>query len=272
LEERKPIVVVGSINMDLVATAVRIPLAGETISGDGFATHPGGKGANQAVAVGRLGYPVKMIGRVGEDAFGAELRASLEGAGVDASGVKSVAGSSGVAAIVVAASGENCIVVVPGANGTLMPEDLEEHRDTIWSAGAVPESLLRLVTWFTPNETEAGFFAGEGAGDAEAVAERLLNLGVKNVLLKRGADGFALMGADGVFEVHPAYRVTAVDTTAAGDAFNGAFAMALVSGKTAVESGRFAAAAAAVSVTRRGAQPSMATLDGVTQFLETLPS
>ena len=303
MEERRSIVVVGSINMDLVATAARIPLAGETISGDGFATHPGGKGANQAVAIARLGYPVKMIGRVGEDAFGAELRASLEGAGVDASGVKRVAGSSGVAAIVVAASGENCIVVVPGANGTLRPEDLDEHVVPIRSAGAVlaqleipletverlgemcrdagvpfvldpaparelPGSLLKLVTWFTPNESEANFFAGARVEDAEAVAERLLQIGVKNVLLKRGADGFALMGADGVFEVYPAYEVTAVDTTAAGDAFNGAFAMALVSGKTPVESGRFATAAAAISVTRRGAQPSMATLDEVQRFLD----
>ena len=307
LAERKSIVVVGSINMDLVATAARIPLAGETISGDGFATHAGGKGANQAVAVGRLGYPVTMIGRVGGDAFGEELRASLKSSGVDTSGVKSVAGSSGVAAIVVAASGENCIVVVSGANATLRPEDLDEYGETIRSAGAVlaqleipletverlgeicrdagvpflldpaparelPDSLLRLVTWFTPNESEAAFFAGEGAGDAQSVAERLLNLGVTNVLLKRGAEGFALMGADGVLEVHPACKVTAVDTTAAGDAFNGAFAMALVSGKTPVESGRFAAAAAAVSVTRRGAQPSMATLDEVERFLGKPPA
>jgi ribokinase len=288
--------------MDLVATAARIPLAGETISGDGFAMHPGGKGANQAVAVGRLGYPVKMIGRVGEDAFGAELRASLEDAGVDVSGVKRVAGSSGVAVIVVATSGENCIVVIAGANGTLKPEDLEEHAGTIRAAGAVlaqleiplktvqrlaelcrdagvpfvldpaparelPESLLRLVTWFTPNESEAAFFAGAGSDDAESVAKRLERLGVKNVLLKRGAEGFALMGAKGALETYPAYAVTAVDTTAAGDAFNGAFAMALVSGKTPVESGRFAAAAAAVSVTRRGAQPSMATLEEVEQMM-----
>lgn len=306
MAERKSIVVVGSINMDLVARAARIPLAGETISGDGFATHPGGKGANQAVAVGRLGYPVKMIGRVGEDAFATELRASLEGAGVDASGVQSVAGSSGVAAIVVSASGENCIVVVPGANGTLRPEDLDEHLETIRSAGAVlaqleipletverlgeicrdakvpflldpaparelPNSLLRLVTWFTPNESEAAFFAAPGSEDAEAVAHRLLKMGVGNVLLKRGAEGFALIGADGRLDLYPAYRVKAVDTTAAGDAFNGAFAMALVSGKTAVESGRFAAAAAAVSVTRRGAQPSMATLEEVNGLLGGLP-
>ncbi|MBB5059967.1 ribokinase [Granulicella aggregans] len=307
--ERKSIVVVGSINMDMVANAARIPLAGETISGDGFATHPGGKGANQAVAAGRLGAAVKMIGRVGEDAFAAELRASLEGAGVDTSGVKSVAGSSGVAAIVVAASGENCIVVVPGANGTLRPEDLDEHVETIRSAGAVlaqleippetvkrlaemcheakvpfvldpaparelPRSLLKLVTWFTPNETEAAFYAqGTQAGDdAENIAQALLMLGVKNVVLKRGSEGFLLATAGGSLEVHPAYTVTAVDTTAAGDAFNGAFAMALVSGKTPVESSRFAAAAAAVSVTRRGAQPSMATLEEVDEFLAELPS
>jgi len=211
-----------------------------------------------------------------------------------------VAGSSGVAAIIVAANGENCIVVVPGANATLQPEDLDEHVEAIRSAGAVlaqleipletverlgeickdagvpfvldpaparelPESLLKLVTWFTPNETEAAFYAkgAQTGDDAENIAQALLALGVKNVVLKRGSEGFLLATASGSLEVHPAYPVTAVDTTAAGDAFNGAFAMALVSGKTESESARFAAAAAAVSVTRRGAQGSMATLDEV---------
>jgi ribokinase len=274
-----------------------------------FATHPGGKGANQAVAAGRLGGQVKMIGRVGEDPFATELRGSLEGAGVDVSGVKSVAGSCGVAVIVVADSGQNCIVVTPGANGTLRPGDLAEHAETIGSAGAVlaqlevpldtverlaemchqakvpfvldpapaqelPESLLRLVTWFTPNETEAAFYArGTATGkDPENIAQALLKLGVKNVVLKRGSEGFLLATAGGVLEVHPAYPVTAVDTTAAGDAFNGAFAMALVEGKSASESARFAAAAAAVSVTRKGAQPSMPSLDEVERFLDGLQS
>lgn len=305
--ERKAIVVVGSINMDLVARAETIPLAGETVAGSEFSTHPGGKGANQAVAVGRLGWPVKMVGRVGEDAFGVELRQSLLDAGVDISGVKSVSGSSGVAVIVVAASGENCIVVTSAANGTLRPEDLDEYAEAIRSAGAVlaqleipletverlaemckeagvpfvldpaparklPESLLRRVTWFTPNENEAAFYTHEMesqgvGGKPEAIAKALFMLGVQNVVLKRGGDGVLMATADGRYVAHPAYQVAAVDTTAAGDAFNGAFAMSLVSGKSPDESVRFAAAAAAVSVTRQGAQHSMASFEEATQLM-----
>src|ERR1700759_1933604 len=121
---RKPIVVVGSINIDLVAKAERIPVAGETVQGREFQTHPGGKGANQAVAVARLGYPVRMIGRLGGDVFGAELREHLKKTGIDVSAVQTSPGSSGVAVIVVSPSGENTIVVTPGANAALSPADI----------------------------------------------------------------------------------------------------------------------------------------------------
>ena len=305
----RPIVVVGSINMDLVATAERIPLVGETISGTDFTTFPGGKGANQAVAVARLGYPVKMIGRLGRDGFGDELEHSLNFVGVDTRGVKRVDGSSGVAVIVVSRTGQNCIVVIPGSNGKLMPDDLDQHIDEIRGAGAVlsqleipletvvrlgeicrrervpfildpaparplSAELIRNVTWFTPNETEAEVYLQQAgvAGDAKAAnaARALLALGAENVILKQGERGYVLATANGPIEPHPAFRVdSVVDTTAAGDAFNGAFAVGFATGKSAAESARFAAAAAAISVTRRGAQPSMPTRDEVERMLAT---
>src|ERR1700730_10132229 len=122
----KPVVVVGSINIDLVVNTERIPVKGETVLGKDFRIHPGGKGANQAVAVGRLGYPVRMIGRLGDDAFAQQLRSSLERAGVDVSGVMTSPGTSGVAVILVGQKGENSIVITSGANGLLTPQDLDE--------------------------------------------------------------------------------------------------------------------------------------------------
>jgi len=293
--------------MDLVTRAERIPLAGETVAGTSFQTHPGGKGANQAVAAARLSHTVRMIGRVGSDPLGAELLASLRSAGVDTRGVKEIAGSSGVAVILVSPQGQNCIVVTPGANAFLMPEDLDEHLDQIRAAGAVltqleipietvvrlaelchqegvplildpapartlPPELVRLATWFTPNETEAAFYANRGGGteasdDPLQTIRSLQALGAQNILLKRGERGFLIATTDGRVEAGEAFRVEAVDTTAAGDAFNGAFAVALCGGKSPLESARFASAAAALSVTRHGAQPSMATLDEVNKLL-----
>ena len=294
---RKPIVVVGSINMDLVANTPRIPLAGETILGQDFQTHHGGKGANQAVAVGRLGYPVSMIGRVGDDAFGVELRAGLESADVDTAGVATSPGASGVAVIVVAESGENSIVVIPGANAHVTPADLDANIDSIRSAGMVlaqleipletvahlasicarenvalmldpapaaklPAELFKNVTWFTPNETEAAFFVGEEK-DAAAMARNLIGKGVQGVVLKLGSRGAYIASPNGASASIQPFPVRAVDTTAAGDCFNGAFAVGLLMGKGQVESARFAAAAAAISVTRAGAQSSMPSLDEV---------
>jgi ribokinase len=304
----KHVVVVGSINMDLVATAERIPLAGETISGLEFTTFPGGKGANQAVAVARLGYPVNMIGRLGEDSFGDELQAHLKSAGVDTSGVKRVPGTSGVAVIVVSRTGQNCIVVIPGANDRLLPEDLDRHIEEIRSASLVlsqlevpldtvirlgeiceregvplvldpaparplPKELIRNVTWFTPNETEAEVYLSHVGvhGGPETSAGALLSLGARNIILKQGERGYILATADGSIESFPAFKVeSVVDTTAAGDAFNGAFAVGLVTGSTPTESARFAAAAGAISVTRRGAQPSMPNREEVENLLATI--
>lgn len=298
---RKPIVVVGSINMDLVANTPRIPAAGETILGQDFQTHHGGKGANQAVAVGRLGYPVSMIGRVGDDAFGTELRAGLESACVDTTGVATSPGASGVAVIVVAESGENSIVVIPGANAHVKPADLDANIETIRSAGMVlaqleipletvlhlaricarenvplvldpapaatlPPELLEHVTWFTPNETEAAFFIGDPSNstkESPEIAKSLRSKGIRGVVLKLGARGAYLASPDGAMASIQPFHVRAVDTTAAGDCFNGAFAVGLLMGKDPAESARFAAAAAATSVTRVGAQSSMPTLNEV---------
>jgi ribokinase len=139
----KPVVVVGSINIDLVVNAERIPAKGETVLGKEFRIHPGGKGANQAVAVGRLGYPVRMIGRLGDDSFGFQLRQNLEHAGVDIAGVATTEGSSGIAVIAVAQNGENSIVITPGANSKVTPEDLDANISILRSAGMVLAQLER---------------------------------------------------------------------------------------------------------------------------------
>ena len=307
----KPIVVVGSINIDLVARTTRIPGAGETVTGTDFQTHPGGKGANQAVAVARLGYPVQMIGRVGDDVFGDQLRAGLQAAGVGVTALMTSQGPSGVATIIVSSAGENSIVVTPGANALLSPKDLEDHADLIRGAAmvltqletdletvehlamlctqagvplvldpaparALPDSLVRAVAWFTPNESEAAFFTGHADDPADAspraIADALMRRGPRNVLLKLGARGaYVATGDGGGCKVDP-FAVQAVDTTAAGDCFNGAFATALCRGKTALESARYAAAAAAISVTRAGAQPSMPSAAEVEQKLVAEPT
>ncbi|MGI8770498.1 MAG: ribokinase [Acidobacteriaceae bacterium] len=307
VSKKKPIVVVGSINVDLVARTERIPVIGETTLGVDFQTHPGGKGANQAVAVARLGHPVVMIGKVGSDSFGTQLRADLQGAGVDIGGVDVTPGNSGVAMILVSTRGENSIVVTPGANAMLTPEDLDIHLDLIRAASivltqleipistvehlanicrregiplmldpapaqALPAAVLRGVQWFTPNVTEAEFFMGTSPHNGDSltsseIAGALLRSGVPGAILKLGANGVHIATSQGLDEHIGAFPVHAVDTTAAGDSFNGAFATALVLGKTPVQSAHFAAAAAAISVTRHGAQPSMPTLKEVEQLL-----
>lgn len=304
MSTQKLIVVVGSINIDLVANADRIPVAGETLTGSDFQIHHGGKGANQAVAAARLGYPVHMIGRVGDDAFGEQLRSGLREAGVDTSAVAISKGSSGVAVILVAASGENSIVVIPGTNAHVLPADLDANIESIRSAGIVlaqleipletvlhlahlceregvplmldpapardlPAELLSRVTWFTPNETEAATYTHTQLGAENAVtAQALIEKGIAGIVLKLGARGAYLATHDGQAHSIAPFPVKAVDTTAAGDCFNGAFAVALLSGSTPQQSARFASAAAAISVTRPGAQPSMPALAEVRAMLD----
>jgi ribokinase len=302
----KPVVVVGSINTDLVSVAERIPHVGETVLGSDFRIHPGGKGANQAVAVARLGYPVRMIGRVGTDSFGREASLHLEKTGVDTECVRTSEGASGIAVICVSARGENSIIVTPGANWDVSPHDLEDHLPVIRDAGIVlaqleipiesieylaqicaredipfvldpapacklPQGIFKHIAWFTPNQTEAMFFTqgtgNAGVFDAQSVAKELLQCGIDGVVLKLGEDGALVVCPDGTLAALPAFKVKAVDTTAAGDAFNGGFAVGLMKGMHPVESARFAAAVASISVTRPGAQPSMPTLNEVEQFI-----
>jgi ribokinase len=306
----KPIVVVGSINIDLVVTAVRVPLAGETLQGDKFEQHFGGKGANQAVAVARLGYPAEMIGRVGSDSLGSQALESLRRAGVGVDAVEAAEGSSGIACISVSRTGENAIVIVPGANAQVTPEYLDKHEECIRAAGMVlaqleipmpsivylaelcrrhhiplildpapaqpiPCEVLASITWFTPNETEAEFYAGGIHPELNAEsplcrAEAFLKTGVRSVALKLGARGVLIAPGDSASAILPGVVVHAVDTTAAGDAFNGAFATALMRGMKPLEAGRFACAAAAISVTRRGAQSSMPGYEAVMRLLQCL--
>jgi len=303
----KPIVVVGSINIDLVARAERVPVAGETVHSSDFQMHPGGKGANQAVAVARLGYPVRMIGHVGSDAFGEELRAQLVQNGVDTSSVQTSKGPSGVAMIAVAPNGDNAIVVTPGANAFVSPRDVDDNADAISEAGvvltqleipletveylgtlcarleiplildpaparALPADLLHSVSWLTPNETEIACCVTEmghapNRRETSEILDVLLEQCRNGVLLKMGSRGSYLATKDGFRQHVNAFPVSAVDTTAAGDAFNAAFAVGLMLGRSPLESAQFAAAAGAVSVTRAGAQPSMPTMEEVNLML-----
>jgi ribokinase len=300
-KNRKPIVVVGSINMDLVARTPRIPLAGQTLIGSGFTTTPGGKGANQAVAIARLGYPVHMIGAVGDDVFGQALHDNLAAAGVETRAIFTVVGPSGVAPILVADNGENSIVVARGANGKVDPDFIDQHAAIIRSAGmvlcqlelpmgtisrtlavcsdagvpvmldpapaaALPENVWNRIAWFTPNETEAAFYLGRECKPEES-AKELLARGLHGVVLKRGVEGALVAGLNGKMDWVRAFRVSAIDTVAAGDCFNGAFAVALLEGNEPLAAARFASAAAAISVTRRGAQESMPSRAEVDAFL-----
>jgi ribokinase len=300
-DQRKPVVVVGSVTMDLVTRTPAIPRIGQTVIGTSFETTPGGKGANQAVAAARLGYPVEMLGLVGSDAFGPQLIENLQRAGVGTSAMAAVEGSSGLAPLMVAATGENSIVVVPGANGKVDRAAVDRQAELIRRAGMVlcqlelpidtvchtlslcaqagvpvmldpapaaplPDAVWRQVAWFTPNETEAASYVGEGLS-TEETAKLLLAKGLGGVVLKRGSEGAYVAKAGGKAAWVKPFPVKAVDTVAAGDCFNGAFAVGLLEGRDPWEAARFANAAAAISVTRRGAQASMPSREDVEALL-----
>jgi len=294
------IVVVGSLNMDFVVTVGHLPSPGETILGRDFQMIPGGKGANQACAAAKLAtdsVQVRMVGRVGYDTFGDHLKASLSAAGVDVSSVHGTRShATGVALISVDSSGQNCIVVAPGANHALIASEAEAMRsvfrgarlvlfqlesplDTVAAAlkiareeggrtildpaPAVPLSseILASVDILTPNETEASLLLGlppqrVSICNAPALVRSLRERGPTAVVLKLGDQGCFYSDADA--EIHcPAVSVTARDTTAAGDVFNAALAVALAEDRPIAEALRFANAAAAISVTRMGAQASI---------------
>jgi ribokinase len=281
-----------------------MPAPGETLTGRGFLTTPGGKGANQAVACARQGARVAMVGRVGDDGFAAQLRASLREQGVEDSGVRTAEGeSTGVALILVDDAAQNCIAVIPGANGRVAAEDVEALQPQLAAsalllmqlevpidavlraatlarqagcrvllnpapAQALPDALWPLLDILVLNETEAATYCGLAtvdAAEAEEVALLLRLRGPKLVLLTLGADGVAWADEKGTGRLR-APRVRAVDTTGAGDTFIGALAARLVEGAAVQEAVAHAVKAAAICVTRPGAQASMPSRDEVDRF------
>jgi ribokinase len=292
---RSDIVVVGSLNVDLVTRLRRFPAPGETVTALDFAVHPGGKGANQAYAAARLGGRVSMVGAIGDDAHGRSLSESLHGAGVDVDAVERHASApTGMALISLDASGENQIVVVPGANACLTADCLERSRSRLAAAAVVmlqlevplssveaaarvahaggatvildpapaqplSRDLLACIHYLTPNESELETLTGHASGTQAEHAARELAAGTAlKVIVKLGDVGALLVEGDRQ-AFWPALRVQAVDATGAGDAFNAALAVALAEGKSIAEAGRLAVAAGALCVTRAGAQPSMPT-------------
>lgn len=292
---RSEIVVVGSLNADLVTRLERFPAPGETVTALDFAVHPGGKGANQAFAAARLGGKVAMLGCVGRDLHGERLTESLRGAGVDVSlVVHDPEAPTGMALITLDASGENQIVVVPGANARLTPELVQAHEGRIAGAAVVllqlevplpvvettariargggavvildpapaqplPASLLRCVDFLTPNQSELQTLTGRAVvSQADQAARSLADGSPLRVVVKMGDVGALLVDASRQ-SFWPALRVKAVDATGAGDAFNAALAVALAEGRPLPDAGRLAVGAGALCVTRAGAQPSMPT-------------
>ncbi len=300
------VVVFGSINMDLVVRAPQIPAPGQTLSGSGFFTAPGGKGANQAVAAARLGATVRMVGRVGNDAFGPVLLAGLADDRVDAGGVLAdAAHPSGVALITVDDRAENTIVVVAGANGAIGEPDLtrldaaldgaqvlllqlEIPLPMVQSAAELarrrgvmvvldpapardlPPALYRTIDLITPNEHEAAALVGFPIDTPEAAEQAVVALcqrGVGQAIIKRGGAGACWGDAHRQQQIAP-FPVKPVDTVAAGDAFNGGLATALAAGLPLAEALRWGMAAGALAVTKAGAQPSLPAREALLALLD----
>ncbi len=303
---RQSILVVGSINMDLVVRSPHMPAPGETVLGDGFVTNPGGKGANQAVAAARLGGQCAMIGRVGDDEFGRTLAAALTAENIDCSNVLTTKNvPTGVAMIVVDSRGENSIVVASGANYRLSPDDLFCREEAFARAAIVVLQLelplptvraacdlarrngcrivldpapattqlndtLCAVDILSPNVSEAEILTGTKAGEERVdkiVAMDLIARGAKAAVLKLGARGSLVVTNDGHFYRVPSYKVNVVDTTAAGDAFTAALAVALARDEDLHSAARFANAAGALACTKFGAQAAMPTADEVRMLM-----
>lgn len=286
------LVVIGSLNMDLTVRVSRLPGAGETVFGTDFYQAPGGKGGNQAVAASRLGAGVRIAARIGRDAFGEALKQGLDAEGVDVAAIAADDGPTGVALIIVEATGQNQIAVVAGANGRLTSEDVDQvHWDArLWAVAqlevpdeaiirgfsrartgggrtilnAAPARPLSLQLWaltdlLVVNETEAALIAGQPVGNpaaALAAARRLQARGPSTVAVTLGSEGSVLVSKQHAWHV-PAISVEAVDATAAGDAWVGALATALTQGGDLLSAATFASAAGALAVTRPGAQPSL---------------
>ena len=299
------ITVVGSLNMDLVVTIPKMPILGETILGNGFMTAPGGKGANQAVAVARLGGTVCMVGCVGNDMYGSQLLANLTDNNVDVSHVEIVDDVTTGVAIVAVKDNDNFIIVNPAANSLLTPGMVKKLESLIASssilvvqleiplaavemaisiarkhgvkvllnpapARQLSDDLLALVDILTPNESECEMITGisiNGPEDAKRAVEFLNSKGVAQVIITMGRRGAVYNSASGIRHKKAA-PVEAVDTTAAGDSFTGAIAVSLSQGKTLDEAVDFATIVGALTVTRKGAQPSLPTMQDVREFID----
>ena len=301
----KKILVIGSLNMDITLRMERAPEAGETLTADSMVASPGGKGANQAYAAGKLGGDVAMLGAVGQDAYGEELIANLASVGVDVSGIQKLADvPTGTAVIYVEQTGENRIVLVTGANGRVDRAYIDAHMDKIAACDIVilqleipldtvvyaakkakglgktvivdpapavpdiPKELWAYVDYIKPNETELNIIL-TGKADGLPLDEALTQvqqLGVKNVWVTMGGHGVFFRDENGREETIPSVRVKAVDTTAAGDTFLAAAAVSLSRGKTPAEAIAYGNRAAALAVTRPGAQQSVPTEEEVESF------
>lgn len=301
---KNKILVIGSINYDLVVFTQRHPLPGETILGLNFQTFPGGKGANQAIAAARLGGNVEMIGNIGDDGFGEELLQNLRANQVDTVHIRRVSESTGTAHITVNANGQNSIVVVPGANATLRIQDIDALRDTILSASVlvlqlevplevviqaidiayasgitillnpapaipIPEETLRKTTYLIPNESELALLSGLQTNDLDGcrmAAQHLLSMGCKQIIITRGEHGaFYFNKTQEIFT--PSFPVQVVDTTAAGDAFIGGLSVALAEKLDLHTTLIKASAAGALAVTKAGAQTSLPDKTELDNFL-----
>lgn len=290
---KKGILVIGSLNMDLSIDLAKMPVTGETILGRGIAYKAGGKGANQACAAGKLGGRVRMLGCVGQDEFGQKLVKSLSESGVETDYIKESRDlPTGTAVIYVDDNGDNSIVVIPGANMAcdieyLKAQDEQFHwcdyvvlqmeipYEAVWysvkrakelgkmvilnpapAPDEIPEEILSLVDYLTPNETEIIALNGKSKDDIREGAEKLLSRGVSNVIATLGDRGALLVNQYGE-TFYPARKVVSVDTTAAGDCFNGAMVAALAEGQSEAEAILFANIASSIAVTRKGAQESL---------------
>jgi len=296
--------IAGSINMDLVTKVQRFPKPGETISGLAYNTFTGGKGANQAVALAKLGAETAMVGKTGNDIYASQYMSYFGTLNVDTSGIESADTSTGIAAISVDGNGENWIIYVEGANGTVTTEYIQGKKDIIGKADylllqleipmdavceaaktasekgktvildpapaqKVPNELLKYTTIITPNETEAEILTGIKPGsdaDIEKIGKTLADKGISTVIIKAGSRGAYVYQNGSVTHVE-GFKVDTVDTTAAGDTFNAGLAYALGEGKDIMEAVRFANAAAAISTTRVGAQSGMPSLSDVKALL-----
>ena len=299
----KKVVVVGSINMDLVTRCKRAPKEGETLFGEEFFQVPGGKGANQAVAIGKLGTMVTMLGKVGKDSFGKDLINSMNASGVDTSHIEEGERATGIAKIIVEESGQNRILVVAGANSEVDKSYIDRHLDVIKESDIVVAQLeipIETVAYalakakefgkltilnpapareldaeiiknsdlIIPNESELALITGmktETEEEIKRAGEKLLDMGVSNLIVTLGSKGSLHLNRENC-EFHSAYKVKAIDTTAAGDSFIGGLVRAFENNNIG-EAIEFATKVSAIAVTRKGAQTSIPTIEEVNKFV-----